>query len=58
MGCSQCRVVLFVPGPASSQQMALVWWVLCGNEAVTALGSLSSPECDSPEMCQERVREE
>lgn len=30
-----------------------------GNEAVTALGILSSPECDSsPEMCQEKVRKE
>lgn len=30
-----------------------------GNGAVTALGSLSSPGCDSsPGMCQERVRKE
>lgn len=30
-----------------------------GNETVTALGSLSSPECNScNEMCRERVREE
>lgn len=30
-----------------------------GNEALTALGSLSSPGCDSsPEVCQEKVRKE
>lgn len=30
-----------------------------GNEAVTALGRLNSPECDScPEMCQEKARKE
>lgn len=48
-----CGVVLGMLAGRGAEMGAL------GNEAVSALGSWSSPESDSsPEMCQERVRRE
>lgn len=48
-----CCAVLGMMGDRGAELGAV------GNETVTALGSLSSPECNSSnEMCQERVKKE